>query len=411
MILNPIKVSGTLRVPSSKSYIHRALICAALSKGESKIFNVDMNDDIQRTVDALNQLGAKIKLEETTLFIEGISMDEKHETITLNAHESGSTLRFLIPLASVLSSNSTFIGTDVLMSRPQDVYQDLYADKMRHDEDIKVTGSLKPKEYTIAGDISSQFVTGLLLTLPLLDKPSSIHVLEPFESRPYVDLTCSILEKFNVNIIENKGTYYIDAPQNYEPQTLKAEGDFSQAAFFAVLAAINNDLSLANLNFNSKQGDKVIFEILESLGLNIEYFEDEVKVYKGNIGSGIFDLSQCPDLGPILFVLGLFTEEYLTLNNIARLRLKESNRIDAMIEELSKFGAKFKLEGDSITIYPLTTFKKVKSVKSHNDHRIAMALSILSTVLPYPIDLEDSEAINKSYPKFFKDLNALKIKD
>lgn len=413
-IIYPSIVSGRIRLISSKSVAHRALICAALNEGMSKINNVDINEDIKQTVNSLKALGADIKLSNQTIEVRGFKLSDKLESLNLEIYESGSTLRFIIPLASLKSHKTIINVDDNLFSRPLGIYEDIFKTQnlilYKKNNKIIIKGSLNAANYQIAGNISSQFISGLLFILPLLNRDSEIEVREPFESKSYVNLTLKVMADFGVTVKSNNNVYQINSNQSYRGQNYNLEGDFSQLAFFAVLASINNDLTISNVNFDSVQGDKEILNFLKSLNVKMDYFDNHLKIYKSQIGSGIFDLSDTPDLGPIMCVLGLFSDNYIKLVNVERLKYKESNRLLAMKHELEKFGAKIILEDNSIIIYRLEAFKHNESVNAHNDHRIVMALSILATKLKHPLTINDSEVVNKSYPNFFNDLAKLNVK-
>lgn len=407
----PSQSKGKLSIIGSKSVTHRALICAALSEKESIINNVSLNDDIFRTLEALKQIGAQITCENDKIIVAGIDRNQCHDQLVINAHESGSTLRFLIPIATQFAKEVVFIGSETLLSRPLSVYEELFKQEglyYDHQKDqLVIKGALKATDYQVAGDISSQFISGLLMMMPLLNEPSQIILTTALQSKPYVDMTLDMMKQFQVDVSPD---LKVDTNQSYTSTIVNIEGDYSQAAFFAVLGAINNDLTITNLNPHSKQGDRYIFKILEDLGVKVEYGEHDVKVYKSNIKSGVIDLKDTPDLGPILFVLALFSESSLRLKNIERLKIKESNRLEAMITELKKFGAKLEVIDNDILIHRLEHFNRVDEVESYNDHRIVMALSILATTLDYPLTINQSEAINKSYPRFYEDLEQLNIK-
>lgn len=410
----PSKISGRVKVPSSKSVVHRALIASSLSSKESIISNVDFNEDIYATIAALKVLGAKITTSDNTIEVIGLNLNNKLDVVEIDANESGSTLRFIIPLASYLANKVIISGSERLMERPLNIYQDLYIDEgliFKDGAKKEIIGSLSGGHYQIDGSVSSQFLSGLMFLLPIIVQDSKIEVLPPFESKPYVDLTIETLKKYNINITSKGDTYFIKGGQSYLPYNLSAEGDYSQAAFFAVLGAINNEVVIENLNLDSVQGDRAILAMLLSLNVKIEELNKAVKVYKSNISSKTIDLANTPDLGPILCVLGLFSEAYIKLINVKRLRIKESDRLLAIKSQLEKIGAKVILEENSITIFKLDKFlDKEIVVSGENDHRIVMAMAIAATSLKAPLIINGADAINKSYPNFFNDLSNLGVK-
>lgn len=408
----PSRVSGQIDIIASKSYVHRALIAASLADDISIIRNVDLNDDIQRTINGLNALGANITYQSKILTIKPIIIKEVNEPIIIDAHESGSTLRFLIPLASYLYKEVIFIGAESLMSRPLTVYADLYgkANFIQLDKNRLLVKAFPLKaEYAIPGNISSQFITGLLFTLSLLKADSKIVLTSPLESKPYVDMTLAIMDEFKVKVEEARDSYLLKAKQNYQAKDLIAEGDFSQAAFFVVLGIINSGLRINNINMDSKQGDRKIFSLLEALGAKFECGRDYIDIKPSSIAGGLIDLKDIPDLGPILFVLALFAKDKLIFKNIERLRIKESDRVIAMQTQLEKFGAVINLNENELEIYPLKQFKPVEFIDSYNDHRIAMAFSIMATKLDHPLIIKNAQAINKSFPAFYKKLEELHV--
>ena len=402
------KVNGSIKVPSSKSDAHRALICASLAKNQiSVISNLDINDDINATINALRNLGAKITLNDNKAIVEGSNLDLiKH--LEFDANESGSTLRFLIPLFANYSETTLVKGSKKLLERPLNIYKEIMNEGLTVSNNIILNYKFKPGNYQLKGNVSSQFISGLLFLLPLLDKDSQIEIIEPFESKSYVLLTLNTLNKFGVNVSLENNLIKIPGNQKYQSINYEVEGDYSQAAFFLALGAINNDLEVEGLNPSSLQGDKKIIDILISMGAKIEVKENSVKVIKSKLNGTQIDLSDCPDLGPILMALAPFCEGETHITNIARLRLKESDRVGAMKEELNKFNVIVKEEENDIYISKTNIKSPSVEINSHNDHRIAMGLSVLISSLDNgKMILNNANCINKSYPNFYKDLNSI----
>lgn len=268
--VTPSKVHGNVKIPASKSMAHRALICASLSDGTSIVSNVTNSKDIEATVGCMKALGAIIKqIDETTYEVTGTNLFKQEGNITCNANESGSTLRFLIPLAACTNAKVKFLGQGRLLQRPMDVYENEFKKQNiefnQSDKEIIVSGNLKAKDYVVQGDISSQFITGFMFVLPLLDQDSTLTITEPYESKSYVNLTIQMLAKFGIEIIEtSSNSYLIKGNQHYKAQDVSVEGDFSQLAFFAVLGTLNNTLSCSNMDMSSKQGDKAILDCIPS---------------------------------------------------------------------------------------------------------------------------------------------------
>lgn len=404
----PSTVKGSVHIPPSKSMAHRAIICASLSKGKSHITNIDYSDDILATIEGMKALGATIETKDHEVIIEGVK-DIKHPVSTkIDCHESGSTLRFFIPIFSLCDQEIKLSGTKRLMERPQSVYQEIFNNQniqfTQKDSMIQINGSLKSGDYHVLGNISSQFISGLLFTLPLLTEDSYIYIKGPFESRSYVDLTIQMLKRFHVDVkFINETTIYIPGSQSFQSCDVMVEGDYSQLAFFGVLAAINNDLEIHGVDPNSLQGDKEILDILKRSGSAIEPLDDGYRIHKSHLNGTLINLENCPDIGPILCVLGIFSKGNTRIENAQRLRIKESDRIAAMEEELNKIGANISSSEDTIHIDGDHSLNANVIFSSHNDHRIVMSLAVASTCLSQPCIIENAQAINKSYPSFFED--------
>ena len=269
-----------------------------------------------------------------------------------------------------------------------------------------MSGNLKAKDYVVQGDISSQFITGFMFVLPLLDQDSTLTITEPYESKSYVNLTIQMLAKFGIEIIEtSSNSYLIKGNQHYKAQDVSVEGDFSQLAFFAVLGTLNNTLSCSNMDMSSKQGDKAILDCIPSFTSD----KDTITFTKKQPAPQTIDLSNCPDLGPILCVLASFTNGETNIVNAARLRMKESDRILAMETELKKWGVDITSTFDSIQIHGKEHYKSDRTVEifGHNDHRIVMAMTVFGLCAGSECIIDDAQAITKSYPTFFEDIQSL----
>ena len=398
--VTPSKVHGNVKIPASKSMAHRALICASLSDGTSIVSNVTNSKDIEATVGCMKALGAKIKqIDETTYEVTGTNLFEQEGNITCNANESGSTLRFLIPLAACTNAKVKFLGQGRLLQRPMDVYENEFKEQ-------NIEFNQSDKEIVVQGDISSQFITGFMFVLPLLDQDSTLTITEPYESKSYVNLTIQMLAKFGIEIIEtSSNSYLIKGNQHYKAQDVSVEGDFSQLAFFAVLGTLNNTLSCSNMDMSSIQGDKAILDCIPSYTSN----KDTITFAKKQPVPQTIDISNCPDLGPILCVLASFTNGETNIVNAARLRMKESDRIEAMETELKKWGVDITSTFDSIQIHGKEHYKSNSTVEifGHNDHRIVMAMTIFGLCAESECIIDDAQAITKSYPTFFEDIQSL----
>lgn len=404
--IKPRKLSGDVIIPPSKSLSHRAIIAAALAEGKSIISNVLFSKDICATIAAMRACGAKITEHKDFLEIEGSAV-RRIENI-IDANESGSTIRFMIPIALVCDAPITFIGKNNLVKRPLDTFLEIFEEqKIRYTkgEDylpLRVENGLKPGVFHIRGDISSQFITGLLYALPLLKENSRIFITTELESKGYVDLTLDMLAKFGI-IIENKEykEFFIQGNQKYWPCDYTIEGDFSQSAFFLVADTLGADITLHAMNPDSHQGDKKIIQDIIDLGGKISFQEDKLKAYPAKTEGCVIDFSQSPDLGPALSVLGALSYGVTEFVNASRLRIKECDRITCMKEELEKLGAKIVENPDGMVLVGVDKLTG-GTVDSHNDHRVAMALAVASVRAKEPIRILNAECVSKSYPNFWE---------
>ncbi len=398
-----------IKVPTSKSLAHRSIISASLANGKSIISNVNLSDDIIATINAVKNLGANINIINNNLEIIGRS-NKILDSLSFSCNESGSTLRFMIPICSLFSLNTKIYGTPKLLSRPLSIYQDIFKDNLKiYENYLEVKPCLKGNHYSILGNVSSQFITGLLFSLPLLPTSSSIEIIPPLESGSYLELTLDVLNKFGINI-ERKSQYlfYIPGMQQYKPCNYIVEGDYSQAAFFYVFGLFNQELTIQGLNNNSLQGDKAIEKILKQMNGRIDDLTHTV--YPSKLKNVEISLEDCPDLGPILMVASAHANGQTTFYNIERLRLKESDRILSMQQELQKFNISFCVYPDKVIITGKDEIKTNEVIDCHNDHRICMAMAIMATISANPVKLTGVECINKSYPTFFTDLRKLGVK-
>lgn len=413
VIIKPCVLDGQIKIPPSKSISHRAIIGAGLGKDKTIIDNIQLSDDIKATIEGMEALGASIDLvEDSCLHIQGIQKNSQ-QLSTINCKESGSTLRFLIPIASIIHTPITFIGEGRLGERPLTPYYDIFNhqnidfDTNEGQLPLTVNGSLKPDDYYIKGDISSQFITGLLYTLPLLNGDSTLHITTNLESKGYIDLTLDVLKHFSIHINhDNYETFKIQGNQNYISHDYTVEGDFSQAAFWIVAGLIGNGLTIEGMRLDSLQGDRVILDIVKKMGGKIIEDENSIQVLP-SVTHGIeIDASQCPDLVPILAVLGAVSKGTTKIVNAARLRIKESDRLASTSSELDKLGADITETSDSLVIHGIDQLDG-GIVDSWNDHRIAMALAIASIRCTNEVKITNSNSINKSYPTFWKDFKKL----
>lgn len=408
--LFPMQFHGKVSAPPSKSLSHRALICAALSNGVSVISNLTYSDDVLATMSALKQLGAKFTQEEHTLTIKGIKRI-KSTNGTIDCNESGSTLRFLIPLFSLTNKKVVFTGKKSLIARPQTIYQTIFEEdgnvfEITEDE-ITINGSIKAREYFVRGDVSSQFISGLLFALPLLEHDSKIIVDGTLESKSYINLTISILEEFGIKIRTSNEGFYIEGDQSYHAHNYNVEGDFSQAAFFLVGGALNGTATVTNLEHDSEQGDRAIINIIKEAKGKVIFTENGFTTETSQTYGSTIDLADCPDLGPIVALLAAVSSGTTILKNVHRLKLKESNRIETTVETLTKLGANIVYKNNEIVITGKPALTGGVTIDSFNDHRIAMMVSIASCACINSVILTNANAVTKSYPNFFEDFQSI----
>ncbi|MBI4858291.1 MAG: 3-phosphoshikimate 1-carboxyvinyltransferase [Acetobacterium woodii] len=417
--ITPRLLTGGLEIPPSKSVSHRAIIAAGLAHGESVISNVLMSQDMIATCNAMVALGANITYQEEankryTLTIKGCDpLELKTETIDCN--ESGSTLRFIIPIVLLQPKRAVITGKGRLVTRPMKPFYEIFEEKSIHyehltkeqDLPLALEGRLTPGTYRIDGGVSSQFITGLLFALPLLTEDSVIELTSTLESKPYIDITLDVLNAFGIEIVnENDQRFLIKGNQAYTPCHYRVEGDFSQGAFWLVAGTIGEMMDCQDLNYNSQQGDKVIVDILKEMGGDIRVEADKLVVKKSQTQGTVIDVSQCPDLVPILGVLGSLSSGTTTIVNGERLRFKESDRLMATADVLNKLGGKVEETSDGLVIHGIEGFTG-GHVQSHNDHRIAMAVAIASICADGKIVLDGAESVNKSYPHFWEDFKEM----
>ncbi|MBQ6569015.1 MAG: 3-phosphoshikimate 1-carboxyvinyltransferase [Clostridia bacterium] len=388
--IKPGKAVGTAAAPPSKSFAHRLMICAALAQGESTVRGISKSEDMLATLDCIKALGAKFDLQGDTLKVNG-SCKKATPPVVFNCRESGSTLRFFIPLSLVFADNVCFKGSARLMERGVGVYEDILtlASFEKNPDSINISGKLAPGEYTVPGNISSQYISGLLFALPLLEGTSKVTVVPPIESRPYIDITLSVLEQFKIVIKEiSDGVFKIEGGQKYKSRDITVEADWSNAAFLHAFNCIGGNVTVSGLNYNSIQGDKICLEHFKAIERSMP----------------VIDISDCPDLGPVLFALAA-AKNGAVFTGTARLKIKECDRGEAMAQELAKFGIKTAINENSITVHGGKLSAPALPLCGHNDHRIVMALSVLSSITGAKI--EGAQAVSKSYPDFFETLKTL----
>lgn len=411
-VKNNSTLQGKVNIPSSKSIGHRALICAALAEGNSVIKNINISKDIKATSGILEALGATISISDKEIYVKGTTKVKKSAS-ELFCNESGSTLRFLIPVAMLQEETVTFTGRGKLVERPLTPFynimeeQGIYYKNHNGMLPLEVKGLLKPGVFNIQGNVSSQFISGLMFALPILKGDSSIIVEGNLESRPYIDLTLDVLREFGVNIDNhNYEKFSIKGGQKYTAKNYTVEGDYSQAAFFLAAGLLKGAVECTNLKKDSLQGDKEFINIAKRMGGNIIEDANSLKSIESQLTATKIDASQVPDLVPILAVLASVSHGQTIIYNASRLRIKECDRLHAVTTELNALGANIEEKADSLIINGVNSLKGGK-VKSWNDHRIAMSMTIASLVCENPVIIEDYKAIEKSYPHFYEDFVSL----
>lgn len=402
----PSRLQGSVTVPPSKSMAHRALLCAGLAAGTTQIQGILPSQDMEATCRALTALGASIVRQGSLARVQGVAGRPKAPQGPVDCGESGSTLRFLIPAFALASAPARLTGRGRLPQRPLGPYGAIFHGQglpfVQDETGVSFQGPLTPGDYGLPGDVSSQFISGLLFALPLLPGDSHIRIQPPFESRGYVNMTLQVMDAFGVRASFLDGlTLRVQGNQRFiaPAAPFLVEGDDSQAAFFLTLDAILGDVSVAGLSPHSIQGDRVMGEILARCGHVPGQPPRPLAPF-------VADLGDCPDLGPILMTLGLFCQGESRLLNAGRLQLKESDRGTAMAQELSKLGGQASLAGDEIRIRQ-SRLRPGPALSSHGDHRIAMALAVAALGARIPADIQGAEAVEKSYPDFWKDLAAI----
>lgn len=395
--IKPSTLRGHLDIPSSKSCVHRAVICAALAEGTSVLEGINMSKDITATISAMQALGASFEVNGSTVTVKG-SGGKSIGRAEMDCNESGSTLRFIMPVAAACGAEAVFSGRGRLPERPIDIYKrELSRHGITfHSESMpySISGRLTGGRYEIEGNVSSQFITGLLFALPLVEEDSEIVLTSHLESRPYVDITTDILRRFGIVIEETENSYKIKGGQKYIPHNEKIEGDYSQAAFFFVANAINSEVNIGNLSPESVQGDRKILDIISS------------SCRDGHISGFSADCSDIPDLVPILSVLAAYGTEKSVIYNAERLKIKESDRLETTAAMLNALGGNVTVTNDGLIIEP-TGGLKGGTVDGCGDHRIVMAAAVAALGCGNEVIIKGAQAAEKSYPNFFNDYTML----
>lgn len=393
--ITPSKANGCILAPPSKSMAHRMLMGAGLAEGTSVVDNIDLSEDIKATLGMLEALGGQYTIEDRKVIMRGVGGKKLQTNQTLDSNESGSTLRFFIPLLLSGGERAEFTGAKRLFERPLGIYEEICNEQSilfkKHETGLTVEGQLQAGHFRVQGNISSQFITGLLFALPLLEEDSVLEVLPPVESRAYIDMTLESLKTFGIQVKQEGNIFYIAGNQSYQAKDVTVEGDYSNAAFLDAFNLIGGNVVVEGLREDTLQGDQIYKTYYEVL-------KEEHPV---------MDIAECPDLGPILMGMAAATGHGARFTGTRRLRIKESDRGAVMAEELAKFGIKVDVMENEIVVHKGTLTRPRESLNSHNDHRIAMTMANLCSVTGGTID--GAESVRKSFPNYYDVIEQLGI--
>lgn len=392
--ITPSIANGCVFAPPSKSMAHRMLMGAGLAEGTSVVENIELSEDIKATLSMLQALGAQYKIEEHKVIMQGVGGMRLQTTQKLNCNESGSTLRFFIPLLLSGGEKAEFIGAKRLFERPLGIYEEICNEQgllfEKYETGLTVEGQLQAGHFKVQGNISSQFITGLLFALPLLAKDSVLEVLPPIESRAYIDMTLKALETFGIHVKQEGNTFYITGNQTYQAKDVTVEGDYSNAAFLDAFNLIGGNVMVEGLRKDTLQGDRIYETYYEVLK------EEHPEI----------DIAECPDLGPILMGMAAIGHG-ARFTGTRRLRIKESDRGAVMAEELAKFGIRVDVKENEIIVHEGELVRPKQMLSSHNDHRIAMTMATLCSVIGGTID--GAESVKKSFLNYYDVIEELGI--
>jgi 3-phosphoshikimate 1-carboxyvinyltransferase len=396
---------GRISGMPAKSYLHRALLSAALSDRPVTISNIVMSEDIKATIRLIKAMKAKVSQEDSCIIVRP---KDGEKSLIIDCGESGTTLRLGIPIISALGEFGEFTGQGRLLIRPIDEYLEIFKRQgLSYDYGgqlpLIIKGQLKCDHFKIDGSKSSQYISGLLMALPLIDGTSSIEVIGSYTSRSYVEMTIQILEHFGITIEQCSPTIYrIPGNQHYKSKNITIENDYSQAAFWIIGGTLGGDLIIEGLGPDSVQGDKALIEIVNRMGGDVQFIDGDLHVKQSRTSAVVIDAEQIPDSVPILTLLASVSNGTTVIEHTERLKYKESDRGRAIAAELGKLGAKIIVEEDRMVIEGVDALRG-GNVDSWNDHRIAMTLAIAACITTEDITVENFNAVNKSYPDFIRD--------
>jgi 3-phosphoshikimate 1-carboxyvinyltransferase len=402
--VSPSVINGKAAPPPSKSAAHRALICAALAGG-GVVRGVIKSDDMHATLNGIKSLGVSAVLSGDTVEIK--KGENPPSKPIIDCLESGSTLRFLIPIFAALGIEATFTGCGRLPLRPLGVYADCLPEhgvslSTKNGLPLTIKGKLQAGKYQIPGDVSSQFISGLLFALPLCDGDSEIILTTPLESAPYIDLTIDMLKKAGIEVFPSADGWHIPGGQEYKKYDYRVEGDWSQAAFLLAMGALGGEIVLTGVDIKSHQGDREIVDIMRRMGADIEAVKDGFICRPTELFGTDIDATQIPDLVPIIAVICSVAKGITTITGASRLRLKESDRLAAVTHCLNKLGGKVEQTEDGLRIHGVGSLKGGVSIPSFGDHRIVMSMAAAALVCEKPIIIENFQTVSKSWPEFFE---------
>ncbi|MFA5289742.1 MAG: 3-phosphoshikimate 1-carboxyvinyltransferase [Candidatus Izemoplasmatales bacterium] len=410
IIIHPQSLKGSIKIPPSKSQSHRTIIAASLARGKSILSNMAYSEDVLATIAAMEKIGAKCIQNPNQLIVNATGRIVITDDNFIDCNESGSTLRLLIPIMTLSRQKVVFTGKKSLFQRPLGIYESLFRNLglqyQKNEDTLIISGGLPGGHYDIPGNISSQFISGLLFALPLAKEDSRIRVTGKYESKGYVDMTCDILRKSGIVVHEHNDVYEIKGNQSYRPLSLKIEGDFSQLAFFAVAGLIGNDILCKNIELDSLQPDYRILDCILASGGHYSTGPEGLTFHQSQTTGVVYDVSQSPDIAPILAILAAASQGTSRIVNAGRLKYKESNRLSSIEHTLKGLGVSTQLLDDGLIIEGQQEFEG-GVFDSFNDHRIVMALAIASIRCKKQVTIKHAEAVNKSYPRFFEDFKSI----
>ena len=404
VVVKKFKSRGEITAPPSKSYAHRYLIAAYLSGKKTAVYNAGDSDDVNATISCLRSFGAKIEKTENGVLIEkgGVPRGK----VICDCGASGSTLRFLMPLAAALGVNAEFTGSDKLLSRPiTELVNVLNAHGAKIDG-FTVNGKIDGGVYEINASLSSQYVTGLIFALSATDKESEIIINGIAASRSYLDITADAVTAFGGKIFKTRSGYLVHGGYDSKIDKITVEGDWSGAAFPLAIGAVSGEVTVKNLILNSKQGDREIFKIFDKFGVFTKFSNSCATTRKSRMNGVTVDITDIPDLAQAIAAVAAFAEGETKIYPVSRLRLKESDRLDAIVNSLYSVGVKTELNGETLTIYGGGKLHGA-TIRADGDHRTVMAAAVLGAGIEDGVKIIGAEAVSKSYVNFFADLNAL----